>query len=230
MRTVIIPAKKKSKRIPHKNLQLLGDMTLIERCIVKMLLCKNIDRIVVDTDSDEILNLCESHSMRDSRLVARSRSVELLGDDVGTPQLCVSLLEHHADITFLGIMHSTAPFLKAGTIDKCMETFVSAKDEYDSLFTVEPLNDYLWKDKPLNFNVDCRTSTDNVELYYKLTGGFFVSTRQFILDNKTFIGKNPLIYPVPVLESLDINYPDELELARLIQEGMTAHGKTEMGM
>ncbi len=230
MRTVLIPAKKKSKRIPSKNLQMLGEVSLIERCVMKVMKCKNIDRIVVDTDSEDIIAMCQRHAASDSRVEGRQRSTELLGDDVGTPQLCVHLLEHEPTIEFLGIMHSTAPFLKASTIDKCIETFVSGRNEYDSLFTVEALHDYLWKDRPLNFNVDCRTSTDNVDLYYKLTGGFFMSTRGHILETKSFIGKNPIIYPVAVLESLDINYPDELELARMIEEGLAARGKSELGM
>lgn len=230
MRAVLIPAKRKSKRIPHKNLQKLGDMSLVERCIAKMVRCRNVDQIIVDTDSDEVRDICDRYMVDDSRLKLKERSTELLGDDVGTPQLCVHLLESDESIKYLGVMHSTAPFLQSSTIDQCIETFIAGENQYDSLFTVETLRDYLWKDRPLNFNVDCRTSTDNVDIYHKLTGGFFMSTREYILRAKTFIGKNPVIYPVKVLESLDINYPDELDLARLINEALVARGDEQLGM
>jgi CMP-N-acetylneuraminic acid synthetase len=221
---VLIPAKGKSKRIPKKNLQKLGEQTLVERCVEKMLRCRNVDRIVLDTDSREIMDLCAGFAARDDRLVIQERSTELLGDNVGTPEICANLLGRDPAIEHLGVMHVTAPFLRSETIDKCIEVFETGRDTYDSLFTVEVLHDYLWKDKPLNFNVDCRTSTDQVDTYYKLTGGFFISSRGYILEHKTFIGRNPVLFPVPVLETLDINYPNELELARLIHAGMKATG------
>ncbi len=224
---VLIPAKGKSKRIPQKNLQKIGDETLAERCVRKMLECKNIDRLILDTDSDEIIELVDGYRQQDERLVIRERSTELIGDDVGTPELCVNLLNQEPNIDYLGVMHVTAPYLSSASIDKCVEVFVTCNAAYDSLFTVEVLHDYIWKDQPLNFNVDCRTSTDQVDVYYKLTGGFFIAPRKYILEHKTFIGRNPILYPVSVLEGLDINYPNELELARVIHAGLDALGHDE---
>jgi len=217
---VLIPAKAKSRRIPNKNLQQVGDTSLVERCVKKVVDCRNVDRIVLDTDSDRIKELCTALDDGSGRLEIRERETELLGDDVGTPQICKKLLEDEPDIDMLGIMHSTAPFLQKSTLEKCIDLFLASANEYDSLFTVEPLHDYLWKDKPLNFNVDCRTGTDQVDLYYKLTGGFFISSREYIVRNEAFIGRNPVLYPVSVLESLDINQPNELELARVIEAGL----------
>lgn len=219
---ILVPAKSKSRRIPKKNLQKLGDHTLVEHCLQKLLRCDNIDKIILDSDVDEVLDLGRPYATDDNRLVLQKRSTELLGDDVGTPQLCEHILLQDEAIEFLGIMHVTAPFLSERNIKKCVDVFVTCKDVYDSLFTVEVLHDYIWKDKPLNFNVDCRTGTDEVDIFYKLTGGFFMSTRKYILENKSFIGRNPILYPVPVLEALDINYPNELELARIIHKGMSA--------
>lgn len=218
---VLIPAKGKSKRIPRKNLQKIGDKTLVELCVSKMLSCKNVDEIVLDTDSGEITALCSRYREMDPRFTIRERSTDLLGDNVGTPEICQNFLQEHAEVSDLGIMHVTAPFLKSETLDKCIDMFLTSKPNYDSLFTVEVLRDYLWKDAPLNFNVDCRTSTDSVDVYYKLTGGFFISSRDYILKNKTFIGRSPILYPVAVLEALDINYPDELALAQIIDAGLS---------
>jgi CMP-N-acetylneuraminic acid synthetase len=221
---VLIPAKGKSKRIPRKNLQKLGDQSLVERCVQKMLRCKNADKIILDTDSSEVVDICGRYIEEDPRFVIQERSTELLGDNVGTPEICANVLSRDPEIDILGIMHVTAPYLRSETIDKCIEVFTTGRDTYDSLFTVEVLHDYLWKDRPLNFNVDCRTSTDQVDIYYKLTGGFFISSRRYIIENRSFIGHNPVLYPIPVLEALDINYPNELELARIIHAGMKAMG------
>ena len=218
---ILIPAKGKSKRIHKKNLQKLGDKTLIEICCEKAINCKNVDKIILNSDSNEIIELCSKYKS-DSRFNIAIRDIELIGDNIGTPAICKKLLVKDTNISTLGVLHSTAPFLTVNSIDKAIEMFLTGQAIYDSLFTVEILRDYLWKDAPLNFNVDCTISTDEVEVYYKLTGGLFISSRKYILENETFIGKMPLLFSVPVMESLDINYQDELELARHIYENLNS--------
>lgn len=219
-KAIMIPAKGKSKRIPNKNLQLINGESLVERCIKNIIKCKNVDLIILDTESDEISEICKKYMQKDKRLVLQNRDTDLIGDNIATPEIMTRILKKYEKIDYMGIMHVTAPFLNNEKIDQCIDMFISSTKEYDSAFTVEPLHDYLWKNEPVNFNVDCKTSTDNVELYYKLTGGFFISSKEYILENKTFIGKNPLLFPVSGLEGIDINYLEDLKLSRIIDAGI----------
>lgn len=217
MKTAIyIPAKGTSKRISKKNTQILyGNTTLIEHCVDQMVRCECANMIVVDTDSEEIAALCDKYSEHPKFSII-SRPVHLRGDDVGTPELVTDFLSKHIDIELLGVMHVTAPFLSHAVVDRCISTYSTNIKSYDCCFTVQALHDYLWKNGPLNFNVDCRTSTDSVDLFYRLTGGFFISTRQHIIENGSFIGNEPLLFPLSSMESIDVNYQSDLDLARLI--------------
>ena len=40
--------------------------------------------------------------------------------------------------------HSTNPLLRSSTITEALEAFLGARDRYDSLFTVTPLQTRLW--------------------------------------------------------------------------------------
>ena len=51
----IIPARGESKGVKKKNLLKIGDHTLVERAFFTALGCKLLDRIVVSSDSDEII-------------------------------------------------------------------------------------------------------------------------------------------------------------------------------
>ena len=53
----VIPARGGSKGIKLKNIQKLGGLSLVEWALYSGLKCKEIDRIIVSTDSDKIINI-----------------------------------------------------------------------------------------------------------------------------------------------------------------------------
>jgi CMP-N-acetylneuraminic acid synthetase len=72
----IIPARGGSKRLPRKNLRLLGGKPLVARSIETALASRRIDRIVVSSDDDEVLEIARLY---ESVLPLR-RPPELSGD------------------------------------------------------------------------------------------------------------------------------------------------------
>jgi CMP-N-acetylneuraminic acid synthetase len=57
----VIPARGGSKGIHLKNMQVLGNLTLVEWALFTALNCKEIDRTVVSTDLDTIINIANKH-------------------------------------------------------------------------------------------------------------------------------------------------------------------------
>ena len=53
---LIIPAKGTSKRIKNKNLYKINNKSLIYHACKKILRCKNIDNVYLDTESDDIIS------------------------------------------------------------------------------------------------------------------------------------------------------------------------------
>ena len=57
----IIPARSGSKGILHKNIRLLGKHPLFSYSIGAASICKNIDRVIVSTDSLEYANIAQKY-------------------------------------------------------------------------------------------------------------------------------------------------------------------------
>lgn len=72
----IIPARGGSKGVPKKNIRLLGGYPLIAYSIVASQLCKNIQRTVVSTDSEEVAEIARKYGAETPFL----RPAEIAGD------------------------------------------------------------------------------------------------------------------------------------------------------
>jgi len=57
----VIPARGGSKGLKLKNIQLLGNLTLVEWALFTALNCKKIDRTIISTDLDAIINIANNH-------------------------------------------------------------------------------------------------------------------------------------------------------------------------
>lgn len=55
--TAVIPVRKGSQRVPNKNLRAFADTTLLELKIQTLLQVPEIDEIIVNTDSEEAVEI-----------------------------------------------------------------------------------------------------------------------------------------------------------------------------
>ncbi len=67
----VIPARAGSKRIQHKNRQELGGVELWERALRFAFTCTDLDRVVVSTDDETILERAASHGLHRPSHLAR---------------------------------------------------------------------------------------------------------------------------------------------------------------
>ena len=51
----ILPMKHTSTRVPGKNYRVFGDKLLFEHILLTLLSCEKIDLVVIDTDSDTVV-------------------------------------------------------------------------------------------------------------------------------------------------------------------------------
>ena len=79
----VIPARGGSKGLPGKNIRPIGGLPLIVHSIRLATMCKEIDRVIVSTDSEEIASVARAHG----GVVPFLRPAELAADD--TPMMPV---------------------------------------------------------------------------------------------------------------------------------------------
>ena len=132
----VIPARGGSRGVSKKNLRTVGGLSLVARSIIHAQACKEITRVVVTSDSDEILEEA-AHQRTTIELV--KRPAELATDTANGDDVMVHALqavgfngdtpEDHLSVLLL----PTCPIRPAGLISDCIWTLRTLGA--DSLFT-----------------------------------------------------------------------------------------------
>jgi len=123
----IIPARKGSKRLPHKNVRTINKKSLVEYAILEGNKSKYIDELFVTTDDPVVKRIAREYGLK-----IRSRPKHLADDDTTTQDVVDDLdlwipSDHSPDLYVL--LQPTSPLRKAKHIDKCIETFINGDFE-----------------------------------------------------------------------------------------------------
>jgi len=206
----IVPMRHSSERVPGKNYRVLGDRPLYHHVVGMLLQVPEIDEVVIDTDSELIMNDARE-AFPSVRLLERPehlRAGEIPMNDV----LLNTIGQLDADL-FLQT-HSTNPFLRAETVSAALRQLIASK-EHDSLFTVTRIQARLWtaKGEPLNHDPSVLLRTPDLEPVYLENSCGYVFTREVLESRGNRIGVNPLMFEIDPSEAVDIDEERDFALA-----------------
>jgi len=209
---IVIPAKGNSTRIKAKNMIKLNGKSLVYLACEKVLKCKNIDNVYLDTDSQEILSDVSELIHKGLKII--NRSPLLANNDIGANEMMIYALHSVEECDLLLQTFCTSPLLSSETIDDCIEKFLSnGNEQFDSFFTVVNMQEYLWKDnKPINFCKERLPNSFELEKIQVETHGLYGIRPASLLENKTRVGINPMLIEISKLESFDINDNEDIEI------------------
>lgn len=202
----LVPIKMNNERVPGKNTRIIGENTPLIQLILNTLLnVRNIDEVYVYCSNDEI----KKYMQPCVRYLKRDRKYDTADADVNDMFYTFSETIP-ADIYVLA--HATAPFLKSESIYNAIEAVKSG--EYDSAIAVRKMQEFLWKDgRAVNYNTKQIPRTQDLEPLYVETTGMYVFTKQVIQNVKSRIGNNPYLQIVSPIEAIDINNPEDFDIA-----------------
>ena len=225
--TAIIPCRKGSLRIPSKNLLPLGTDTLLSRKIKQLKNAKNIDRIVVGSDDDLMLDVASSCGVEAIR-----RPDFYCDEKVASANDMIANMMDLVRTDIVVWSHCTNPLLSSKTYDKAVDTFINNFLQYDSLLSVVEFKEHLWGEdkKPLNYNPyqERHVTARELPAYYMQDGGIFIQPYKQMKENRYFFGKKPYLFCIPKNEFLDINDMRDYLLAKtLIENQEEKHGEND---
>ena len=205
----VVPMKLNSVRLPNKNIKAFDNGKPLCHYILETL--KQIDEI------DEVYVYCSNPSIQDYipdgiHYLPRSESL-----DQNTTKINEVLLSFAKDVPadVYVMTHTTAPFIKAGSIKKGLKAVLSG--EYDSAFAVKKLQDFLWKDgKPFNYSLDNIPRTQDLPAIMEETSGFYIYDHSVITERNRRIGDTPYLVEVGGIESVDIDEAEDFDIANAI--------------
>jgi CMP-N-acetylneuraminic acid synthetase len=212
----IVPMRHNSERVPGKNYRPLAGIPLYHHVVRTLNSVPEIDLIVIDTDSDFIIDDCAENFVH----VQVLRRPEHLSDGgIAMNDVLLNTLDQ-VDADVLVQTHSTNPFLKAETVSAALQLFTAPGCEYDSVFSVTRLQARLWdaETRPVNHDPSVLKRTQDLPPLFIENSCFFVFTPQLLRERGNRIGARPLMFEMAPLEAVDIDTEEDFALAAAIAE------------
>jgi CMP-N-acetylneuraminic acid synthetase len=207
-----LPAKGTSSRIKSKNMKLLDGKPLFYHTLEKLTECDFIDEVYLDSESEEVFDLASSLNFKKMK-----RDPKLANNKTDGHSLFYNEAKQvDADI-YIQIL-GTSPFITKETIKKGVEILKNEK-KYDSVVLIKKEKQYTWNENGPNY--DKNNIPNSVDLKDTIieTMGLYITNKKVAIENKKRIGNTPYLLEANALEAVDVNYPDEFELADYIMRG-----------
>lgn len=222
----IIPARGGSKGIPDKNSRLLAGKPLIAWSIEAALSATMVDRVIVTTDSLEIMQIAKSFGAE----VPFRRPGELAEDNTPgiEPILHATrwMIEHENYCPdFVGCLQPTSPFRTGNDID--LSIALAIRKNAASVISISLSNHHPnWmqhmdqEGRLIDFIPGGTSigSRQEMEPVYELNGAIYLIKTDVLLEKKAFFVKDAYGYVMPIERSLDIDTLWDFHLAELIAE------------
>jgi CMP-N-acetylneuraminic acid synthetase len=213
----LVPMRHHSQRVPGKNYRSLAGKPLFHHILATLLDCPEIDRVVVDTDSPEILEGLQRHF---PQVVALERPQELRADTIPMNEILLyDTSQVQADLYLQ--THSTNPLLRSDTIHRAIFELRRQYPTFDSLFSVTRLQTRLWDQlsQPVNHNPAILLQTQDLPPIFEENSCIYLFTRSTLLARRNRLGERPLMFKMDAAEAWDI---DE-ELDFLVADVLLSH-------
>ncbi|MDO4191298.1 MAG: acylneuraminate cytidylyltransferase [Bacteroidales bacterium] len=203
----VMPIKLMNERCPGKNIRLLGGKPLLQHELDNLKLTHLCDSINVYCSDEAVVPFLPEGV----NFLQRPASLDLPTSNFSQIFTCF-MSEIDADIYVYA--HATAPFITKETMAQCIEAVASG--EHDSAFCAVKLQDYLWQNgQPLNFDATNLPRTQDLEPIYQETSGVYVFTKEVFEKHHRRIGVKPFIKEVSFKEAIDIDNPEDFDLAEI---------------
>lgn len=227
----LLPMKAHSERVSGKNFKQLSNKPLFKWILDTLASVDEIETIIINTDARDIL---KKHGLDDGygngKVLIRDRRPEICGDFVPMNDIIADDMNAIASETYL-MTHTTNPFLSSATIAAGIRAFRNAVSSgtADSLFTVNKIQTRFYREDGSAINHDPKVllRTQDLEPWFEENSNLYIFNRESFQKTKARIGAKPIMLETPALESLDIDTPEQWELASAFADYKTSKGTAQ---
>lgn len=211
----LVPVREGSSRIKDKNfIPFGGHPTLMHNKIEQLKRSSCFDHIYISSDSQRV------------REIAKECGVEYLPRD---PLMCTS--KPRWDEVVVSILNTvpgnpdvawamvTSPlFSRYG---EAVESYFAHPDENDSLVGVKRIQEYLIDEngRPLFYSFGpWHPYSNELKPLYAINDTIFIARKSDQINWRYWIGRKPCLFLCGQQESIDVNFPEDLEMARVASQ------------
>lgn len=218
----LILARAGSKRLPGKNRCKIGGIPLIERAYTAIQESKSCGRIVLSSDDAALIQAAQSYP----GIEILDRPNELAEDKSSSEDAILhAIVSLHLENETIALIQLTSPFRTALDIDLTTEPVM--RGLVDSAVSVTkwrapvspPFGD-TEEESVLGKQVDRRNIWPDWQAsnnrYWALNGAVYVFHARKLLDTGKIYDENSAIHTMESWRSIDIDYPEDMELAQIL--------------
>ena len=214
--TAVIPVRAGSQRVKNKNTKPFADSNLLKIKLETLKKISMIDNIVVNSDSDEMLDIALSYGVSTHKREEYYASSECNNSE---------FFKHIAETTdsdYILCSHVTSPLISAETYFSCVDKFMNSNIE--NLVTVCDVKDHMWLDgKPLNYNPSESPNSQDLPDIVGLTYGISILGKDDMVKHKNVVTDNPYFYRLDEIESIDIDTEYDFMVAEYVYKKVNGH-------
>lgn len=211
--SVVIPIRKGSVRVKNKNLRKFNSKNLLIYKILKLKKLKNIDRIIVNTDSDEAIDIA-----KELKVSFFKRQKYFASTKCSNSTFWQNIAET-TNSEYLMFTNCTSPLIKVKTYQNIINKFLKIKKIYGSINTVSQLKEFIYfKNKPLNFKASRAPKSQNINNVVKLNFAVNIISNKEMYKKKSIVSKKPFFYNLDEIEGFDIDTMIDFEIAEFLHK------------
>lgn len=228
----LVPARGGSKRLPGKNIRVLGGKPLIAWTIEAARACPGIDAVVVSTDDPAIAEAARQAGA----VIPGLRPSQLATDEASSVDVALHVLDEwersHGPVGGLLLLQPTSPFRSAATIARALSAFEAGGGL--PVVSVSPAPCHpAWcfridggRLQPFLPREAMAVRSQDLEPAYALNGAIYVVSPQILRREKTFLPREvqPLLMEDPA-EALDIDTAWDWQMAEVFLPSVLDRGK-----
>lgn len=204
----LIPVRAGSERVTEKNIRPFAGSSLLQIKIEQLQRISGIDEIVVNSDCAIMLELARSLG---ATAVARD-------PEFASSAIPMNEVWHHlavvTDCDDIIYTNCTNPLISDKSYSSAIEAYHSLSEEYDSLTTVNTVQEYLWDgDTAVNYDPASHPRSQDLPVWHALNFAVSILPRHLMIKNKSILGNKFYQFVISSAEAIDIDNMDDFLIA-----------------
>lgn len=220
----ITPARGGSKGVPRKNIKPMAGKPLIQYTVDAVKACELIDTYIINTEDEEIRQVAESLGVR-----TQNRPEDFWYDNTFQEvdrllQWSVADLESQGEsFDLIVLLYATAPLRRTEHITDCVDLVLN--QGFDSALTLVEDRSYIWRKtgdgpkevEPVNYDPKKRGPNQKEGWNQWIENkAVYVMKRDLLMETGCRLGGRMGFVEMSKLDSIDIDRPEDFELAERI--------------
>ncbi len=224
-----LPTRKGSERVKSKNTREFAGIKggILKIKLLQLLKVTRVKTIIVSTNDRETVEIASS--IKSDRIHVIERPEELCLSTTIIEDF-INYIPTIVNAEHIFWVHATAPMADDTILNNALDLYereIIEKKNYDSLLSVNKIQQFLWSEKE-NRCINWDRSkvkwprTQDLEPLFEINHALYINSKENYLRYHDRIGVKPLLYDLDKLHSFDIDWEEDFKLAEIIYKQISS--------